>query len=102
MLGMAGHRDDEIAYISRARDLLRQLETDQSASGPRPEQLQSSGAYLLGDLGHALQLAGQKADAKAAFADAVTLWEGLVTSRPRSEEYSEGLAWCRQRLDDLK
>lgn len=102
MLGMAGHRDDEIAYIRRARDLLSQLESDQSASGPRPEQLQSSGAYLLGDLGHALQLAGHKEEAMTTFSDAVKLWEGLVLSRPRSEEYSEGLAWCRQRLDDLK
>ena len=102
MLGMAGQRDEEIAYISRARDLLGQLESDQSASGPRPEQLQSSGAYLLGDLGHALQLAGQKNEAVAAFTDAVKLWEGLVSSRPKSEEYSESLAWVRQRLEDLK
>ena len=102
MLGMAGQRDEEIAMISKARDLLGQLESGQSASGPRPDQLQSSGAYLLGDLGHALQLANRKDAALAAFKDAVTLWESLVTSRPQSEEFSEGLAWCRQRLKDLK
>ncbi|MES2657746.1 MAG: protein kinase [Verrucomicrobiota bacterium] len=102
MLGMAGKRDEEIALIGKARDLLGQLESDASASGPRPEQLQSSGAYLLGDLGHALQLANRKDAAVQAFKDAVSLWENLVASRPQSEEYSEGLAWCRQRLDDLK
>jgi hypothetical protein len=32
----------------------------------------------------------------------VVLWESLLKSRPQSEEYSEGLAWCRQRLEDLK
>jgi len=101
MLGMAGQRDDEIALIRRAKDLLSQLEVNPSATGPSPEQLQSSGAYLLGDLGHALQLANQKEQAIQAFTDAVTLWENLLKSRPQSEEYSEGLAWCRQRLVGL-
>ncbi len=102
MLGMSGQREGEISYIGKARDLLAKLETDPAATGPRPEQLQSSGAYLLGDLGHALQLAGKKNDAATAFSDAVVLWEGLVKSRPQSEEYTEGLSWCRQRLEDLR
>jgi hypothetical protein len=102
MLGMSGKRDEEIKLIARAGDMLSQLETGTSGSGPRPEQLQSSGAYLLGDLGHALQLGNQKEKARQAFADAVTLWESLLKSRPQSEEFSEGLNWCRQRLDDLK
>jgi tetratricopeptide (TPR) repeat protein len=102
MLGMAGSRDEEIKLISRAGDMLSQLETGSSSRGPRPDQLQSAGAYLLGDLGHALQMADQKEKARQIFSDAVTLWEGLLKSRPGSEEYSEGLAWCRQRLDDLK
>ncbi|MES2439251.1 MAG: hypothetical protein V4584_09290 [Verrucomicrobiota bacterium] len=102
MLGMGGNRDEEISLIGRARDLLGKLEADPSSTGPRPEQLQSSGAYLLGDLGHALQLANRKAEAAQAFTDAVNLWESLLESRPQSEEYSEGLGWCRQRLEDLK
>lgn len=102
MLGMGGQREDEIGLIRKARDLLGQLEADPSSSGPRPEQLQGTGAYLLGDLGHALQLANHKEEALQAFSDAVSLWENLVDSRPQSEEYSEGLAWCRQRLDDIK
>ena len=102
MLGMGGNRTEEIKLIRKARDLLGQLETAPSASGPRPEQLQSSVAYLLGDLGHALQLGNQKAEAVQAFTDAVALWESLLQSRPRSEEYNEGLSWCRQRLVDLK
>ena len=102
MLGMAGQRSEEIALIRKAGDLLRQLETDTSTTGPRPEQLQSAGAYLLGDLGHALQLSNLKDEAVRTFSDAVVLWEGLVKSRPQSEEYSEGLEWCRQRLADLR
>ena len=102
MIGMSGNRTDEIALIRKARDLLGKLETGEFSTGPRPEQLQSSGAYLLGDLGHALQLANRKDEAAKTFSDAVTLWESLLASRPQSEEYSEGLAWCRQRLADLK
>jgi serine/threonine protein kinase/tetratricopeptide (TPR) repeat protein len=102
MLGMAGNRPEEIALIDKARDLLGTLESAGQTSGPRPEQLQRSVAYLLGDLGHARQLAGRKDDAAHAFSDAVTLWQGLLSSRPQSEEYSESLSWCRQRIQDLK
>ena len=102
MLGMGGRRAEEIALIGKARDMLGKLETEAPASGPRPEQLQRSGAYLLGDLGHALQLTDRRDDARRVFSEAVALWEGLARSRPQSEEYGEGLTWCRQRLEDLK
>lgn len=102
MMGMSGKRDEEITLITRAKALLADLESASQGSGPRPEQLQRSGAYLLGDLGHAFQMGGRKDDARGAFRDAVSLWEGLLSSRPQSEEYTEGLTWCRQRLDDLK
>ena len=102
MLGMAGDREKETALLVKARDLLGKLEAAPSSAGPRPEQLQRSGAYLLGDLGHSLQLAGHKEKADHAFSEASSLWESLLRSRPHSEEYSEGLSWCRQRLKDLK
>lgn len=102
MLGMGGNRTGEISMLGKARDLLGKLEAEPLTSGPRPEQLQRSGAYLSGDLGHALQLADQREEAARAFSDAAALWEGLVKSRPQSEEYSEALSWCRQRLADLK
>lgn len=102
MLGMAGNRAEEINLIGKAQDLLGKLESDLSASGPRPEQIQRSSAYLLGDLGHALQLASRKEDSARAFKDAVGLWESLLRSRPQNEEYNEGLTWCRQRLEDVQ
>lgn len=102
MLGMAGKRDEEIQLIGKARSVMQKLETRNPTSGPRPEQLQRSTAYLLGDLGHARQLAGQKKEASEAFSEAVELWQALLSSRPQSEEYVESLSWCRQRLQDLK
>ena len=100
--GTTGSREDEIAMLGRARDLLGSLETSNSVSGPLPEQLQRTGAYVAGDLGHALQLANRKGDAARVFEAAVTLWQGLLKSRPENEEYQEGLSWSRQRLEDLK
>ena len=102
MLGMAGKRGDEIKLLKKSGDLLKELEAEGSTSGPRPEQLQRSGAYLLGDLGHSYQLADKKEESIRTFGEAVHLWESLQSSRPQSEEYSEGLAWCRQRLEDVK
>ncbi len=102
MVGIAGNREEEISLIGKAKDLLNGLEATPSANGLRPDQLQGSGAYVLGDLGHALQLANRKSEAIQAFTDAVALWQSLVASRPHSEEYTEGLAWSRQRLADLE
>jgi tetratricopeptide (TPR) repeat protein len=102
MAGASGGRDEEIALLGRARDLLGSLEVSKPVSGPSPGQLQRSAAYLAGDLGHALQLANRKGDAARAFTNAVSLWEALVKAGPQSEEYQEGLAWSRRRLGDLK
>jgi eukaryotic-like serine/threonine-protein kinase len=100
--GNTGLRVDEIAQLGRARDLLAGLETSTPVSGPMPEQLQRTGAYVAGDLGHALQLANRKGDAARIFEAAVSLWQGLLKFRPENEEYQEGLSWSRQRLEDLK
>jgi tetratricopeptide (TPR) repeat protein len=100
--GGTSSREDEIAMLGRARDLLGSLETSNPATGPLPEQLQRTGAYVAGDLGHALQLANRKGDAARVFGAAVSLWQGLLESRPENEEYQEGLSWSRQRLEDLK
>ena len=102
VLGTAGKRNEEISFETKARDLLSDLETKTAPGGPRPEQLQSSGAYLLGDLGLAQQLAGRKEESRQTFSEAVRLWESLLKSRPQSEEFDEGLAWCRQRLAELQ
>ena len=102
MLGMTGQCDEEIALIRQADETLQQLEPGPSSAGYRWEQVQISRAYLLGDLGHALQLENQKSDAVKAFTDSISLWQNLIKSRPESVEYAEGLDWCRQRLEDLK
>jgi eukaryotic-like serine/threonine-protein kinase len=102
MLGMDGKRAEEIRQLEKARALLADLEGGPLGNGPRPEQLETAGAYVAGDLGHALQLAKRTDEAKVVFGEALVLWEGLVRTRPQSEEYQEGLGWCRQRLAELK
>jgi tetratricopeptide (TPR) repeat protein len=102
MLGMSGKRKEEIRLLEKARGLLGDLESATSETGPRAEQLESTGAYLTGDLGHALQMAGRMDEAKTAFVESLSLWEGLLRIRPQSEEYQEGHGWCRQRLAEFK
>jgi tetratricopeptide (TPR) repeat protein len=102
MLGTDGKRDREIELLNRAKSLLAELETGKGLDGPRHEQIQRSAVYVLGDLGHALHISGQKDKALEVFRDALVLWEALSRSRPRSEEYSEGLVWCRQRVKEME
>jgi tetratricopeptide (TPR) repeat protein len=102
ILGMAGKRDEEIDLIRQAESTLIKLEAEKQSGGPPMEKIQSSSAYLLGDLGHALQMAGKKDDAKSAFAESIAFWERLLQAQPKSEEFIESLAWCRQRIKELK
>lgn len=102
MLGMAGKRAEEVELIRRSHGLMSRLEADKSSGGPPMEKIQRSSGYLLGDLGHALQLAGKKEDAKSAFGESASFWERLLEARPKSEEYQESLAWCRQRIKELE
>lgn len=102
MLGMTGKRAEEVELIRRAHGMMTRLEADKNPGGPPMEKIQRSSGYLLGDLGHALQLAGRKEEAVGAFAESVSFWERLLEARPKSEEYQESLAWCRQRIKELE
>jgi serine/threonine protein kinase len=102
MPGPSGKPAEEIRLLTDARALLAKLEVERNAGAPPLEQVQRALAYLLGDLGHMLQLAGKKAEAGSAFGEAIPYWDLLLKSRPTSEEYAEGRAWCRQRLQELE
>lgn len=102
MLGTGGKRAEEVDYIRKANDLLGKLEAEKNPGGPPMENIQRSSGYLMGDLGHALELSGKKEEAKKAFGESASFWEQLLTSRPKSEEYQESLAWCRQRIKELE
>jgi tetratricopeptide (TPR) repeat protein len=101
MQGFGGDRESEIAGEQKAVEMLKELlETPYGIA--RGEQIRRSLGYLLGDLGHAAQLAGKDDLSSSAFTEAVKTWENLNRERPGSEEYEEALAWNRQRLDDVR
>ena len=101
---MPGAQGDggDIEMMSKASLLLSELAKKADALGPNAEQLMRSRAYLEVDLGHALQLNKQNDKAKVAFNDALDLLRKLVGSRPESEEYLLGEAWCREQLQEMK
>lgn len=101
-LGTSGKRDEEIARLGAARALLSSLADIAGSDGPPPEQIRRALAYLLGDLGHALQLTDHREDARKAFSDALDCWKLLVKASAESEEYREGESRCRERLAELK
>ena len=101
MLGFSGERKEEILHQERALDLLLVL-LESTYGVSRGESLKRSIGYLLGDLGHAREAAGDRQAAEAAFDEAVRIWEGLHRDRPASEEYEEALDWTRQRLAEFR
>ena len=101
MTGIEGDLEAEIVMLRKAVDLIGQSESAAASGGPREEQTQLSSAYLFGDLGHALELDGEKEEAIAAFEGALESWRALVDAHPEREEFADGLAWCERRLAEL-
>ncbi|MCU0794500.1 MAG: hypothetical protein MUF31_01050 [Akkermansiaceae bacterium] len=101
MLGFAGDRKSEIAHEEKSLEMLLVL-LESSYGVSRAESIKRSIGYLLGDLGHAREAAGEKDGAEAAFGEAVKIWESLHRDRPASEEYEEALDWNRQRLAEFR
>lgn len=100
MRGADGELEVEIELQSRGAEMMRKLVTTDD-DFVRAEQVRRSLGYLLGDLGHAAQRAGKLKRAEEIFTEAVAVWAELKRERPQNEEYEEGLAWSRQRLDEL-
>lgn len=101
MLGFSGKRDEEIAHQEKSLEILLSL-LESSYGVSRGETIRRSIGYLLGDLGHAREAAGEMPAAEAAFGEAVKIWESLHRDRPASEEYEEALDWNRQRLAEFR
>ncbi len=59
-------------------------------------------AQLYGSLGHTSESAGKKTEAKAAFANAVAIWEKLAAAIANDEAIQAGLNWSKGRLAKIK
>ena len=57
---------------------------------------------LYGSLGHTSESAGKKTEAKAAFANAVAIWEKLAAATSNDEAVQTGLTWSKGRLAKIK
>ncbi|MCB1277711.1 protein kinase [Prosthecobacter sp.] len=59
-------------------------------------------AQLYGSLGHTSEKAGNKTEARAAFSNAVAIWEKLAGAIANDEAIQNGLSWSKGRLAKLK
>lgn len=100
ILGQQGEGEEEIELGISARDLLREVLSVNKAV-PHPYLVRKSLAYLCGDLGHAADLHGDRELAVKLLKESVTHWQKLLEQRPNSPENLEGLAWVKQRLQEL-
>ena len=101
MAGADGDHATEIDLCMRSAELLRKLLTADEYGLVRAEQLRRTLGYVLGDLGHAAQLAKNPELAQAAFGEAVAVWTQLNRDRPHNEEYESCLTWSQARLKGL-
>ena len=101
MAGADGDHPVEIDLCSRSAELLRKLLATDESGLVREEQIRRTLGYVLGDLGHAAQLAKKPELAQAAFGEAVAVWTQLNRDRPHNEEYEGCLAWSQSRLKGL-
>jgi eukaryotic-like serine/threonine-protein kinase len=101
MAGADGDHATEVDLCKKSADLLRKLLTTDDYGLMRPEQLRRTLGYVLGDLGHAAQLAKKPELAQAAFGEAVAVWTQLNRDRPHNEEYEGCLTWSQARLKGL-
>ncbi len=69
---------------------------------PEQRMWSSQLAQLYGSLGHTCEKSGKKAEAKVAFANAVTMWEKLAAAGAADETVQAGLTWCKGRLAKIK
>ncbi|MEK7954006.1 protein kinase domain-containing protein [Luteolibacter soli] len=101
LAGTDGDREGEIDFYTKSADLQRKLLTTDDYGVVRAEQVRRTLGYVLGDLGHAAQLAKKPELAQSAFGEAVAVWTQLNRDRPHNEEYEGCLTWSQARLKGL-
>ncbi len=94
-----------IPIAKQAVEALEALITAQPATEkltPERRMWASQLAQLYGALGHTSEAAGKKTEAKAAFANAVAIWEKLAVAIANDDAIQTGLTWSKGRLAKLK
>lgn len=105
LLADSGKTTAAIPIAKQAVELLEGLITAQPPSEkltPERRMWASQLAQLYGALGHTSESAGKKTEAKAAFANAVAIWEKLAAAIANDEAIQTGLTWSKGRLAKLK
>jgi len=100
LLGQQGGGEEEIILGIDARDALREILAS-NKKVPHPYLVKKSLAYLCGDLGHSVELHGDRDLGIELLQDAKVYWKELLQVRPNSAENLEGMRWVVQNLHEL-
>ncbi len=98
MLGFAKDQQGQLDLMSKADDILKSLQEKAQTEGPTVESLKRSRGYLFGDYALALEEADEAERSQEIYQQAAEIWQKLLEKRPDSEEFSEALAWVKDRL----
>jgi hypothetical protein len=99
-LATCKHAHDQQAVA--ALEALIQAQPPSDKLTPERRMWEGQLAQLYGALGHTSESAGQKTEAKAAFAKAVAIWEKLAVAMAGDEAVQAGLTWSKGRLAKIK
>jgi tetratricopeptide (TPR) repeat protein len=105
LLADSGKTTAAIPIARQAVDSLEALIKEQPETArltPERRMWASQLAQLYGSLGHTSEKAGKKDDARAAFSNAVAIWEKLSAAIADDEAIQNGLTWSKGRLAKLK
>lgn len=99
LAGDAGDSDTELKLGTQAAQMMQKLLKD--GAGKRDNELRRSLAYLYGNLGHTASSKGKKADAVSYYKNAAVIWQSLIDKNGKSDEYTEGLKWSKNRAREV-
>lgn len=105
LLADSGKTSAAIPIAKQAVESLEALIKAQPESDkltPERRMWASQLAQLYGSLGHTTEKAGNKTEARAAFSNAVAIWEKLAAAIANDEAIQTGLTWSKGRLAKLK
>ena len=94
--------DESLDYLRAALGMLEEWSANQKLDASLKRQIETSAAFLSGDLAHRLEEAGQSAEALDQFTSTGQLWEAMIAKYGKHNQAVDALNWCQERASKLR